>query len=99
MWRESLLLRHVASEVAELISESRARRTRQFQAAVEARPFLRCIDKEGSGVPVRMRFRIRPLLARPALRSSLDLLLAYVTQFFQSQEANYMDQFSGQVPP
>jgi hypothetical protein len=26
------------------------------------------------------------------------LLRAYLTQFFQSQEANYMDQFSGQVP-
>jgi hypothetical protein len=32
------------------------------------------------------------------LGTSVDLLLAYVTQFFHLQEANYMDQFSGQVP-
>jgi hypothetical protein len=38
-----------------------------------------------------MRFRIPPLLARPALGDPPDLLMAYVTQFFQSQEPNYMD--------
>ena len=33
-----------------------------------------------------MRFRIPSLLTCPALGRSLDLLLAYVTQFVQSQE-------------
>src|ERR1700730_16901168 len=49
---------HIEGEVAELISEPRARRTRRFQASVEAKPLLRCIDKEGSRVAVRMRIRI-----------------------------------------
>jgi MoxR-like ATPase len=58
-----LFFGHVASEVAELIGKLHLRCTRHFQAAVEAKSFLRSIDKEGSSVAVRMRFRIRPLLA------------------------------------
>jgi hypothetical protein len=86
-----LFFSHVASEGVEMIGKPHLRCTRHFEAAVEAKPFLRRIDKEGTRVAVRMRFRIRSLLARPPFGSLLDLLLAYVTQFFQSQEANYMD--------
>jgi MoxR-like ATPase len=41
-----LFFGHVASEVAELIGKLHLRCTRHFQAAVEAKSFLRSIDKE-----------------------------------------------------
>ena len=45
-------------------------------------------NREG-GIAVRMRFRIRPLLACPALGRSLDLVQRDISHLSELQDANY----------
>jgi hypothetical protein len=53
-----LFFGHIEGEVAELISEPRTRRTRRFQATVEASHFFAASIKKEAELPYEMRIRI-----------------------------------------